>query len=404
MPYLAHRIQLCPNNVQEGYFRRAAGTARFAWNWALGEWNLRYGEGEKVSEGLLRKLLNERKDTAFPWMAEVTKVAPQQAIKNLGTAFTRFFKKLGAYPKFKKRGEHDSFRAEDGPKSKTGSAVETEGNYVILPRIGRIKMTEAVRFSGRVMEVVVSREADRWFASFLVETEHVPQHGEKVIGVDLGVKDAVVLSTGERFPGPKPLRKRLRKLKRLSRQHSRKVKGSRNRKKSAMRLARLHRRIKNIRKGFLHKVTSYIVSKAKTVVIEDLNVKGMLANRHLSRAISDIGFWEFRRQMEYKTEMNEVALIVANRWFPSTKLCRKCGTLNDLSLDERIYRCDCGHVEDRDLNAARNLRTLAESSSDKPNACGPESSGSSRKGRTKLCRVEAGTSHKRTLRAFGKRK
>jgi putative transposase len=259
-------------------------------------------------------------------------------------------------------------------------------------------MTEEVRFPGRLLEVVVSREADRWFGSFLVDTEHVPQHGEKVIGVDLGVKDAVVLSTGERFPGPKPLRKRLRKLKRLSRQHSRKVKGSRNRKKSAMRLARLHRRIKNVRKDFLHKVTTHILSKAKTVVIEDLNVKGMLSNRHLSRAISDIGFWEFRRQMEYKCEMNEVSLIVANRWFPSTKLCRKCGTLNDLSLAERTYRCDCGHVEDRDLNAAMNLRTLAGSSPDKPNACGPESSGRNRKAPTKLHRDEAGTSHKRALR------
>jgi putative transposase len=337
-------------------------------------------------------------------MAEVTKTAPQQALKNLGTAFERFFKKLGGYPKRKKRGNRDSFRAENGPRSKVGSAVKTEGRYVVFPKIGRVKMAEAVRFSGRIMEVTVSREADRWFASFVVDTEHVPQHGEKVIGVDLGVKDAAVLSTGERFPGPKPLRKRLRKLKRLSRQHSRKVKGSRNRKKSAMRLARLHRRIKNIRKDFLHKVTSHIVSKAKTVVIEDLNVKGMLANHCLARAISDIGFWEFRRQMEYKTEMNEVALIVANRWFPSTKLCRKCGTLNDLSLAERTYRCDCGHEEDRDLNAARNLRSLAGSSPDKPNACGPESSGRSRKEPTKLCRDEAGTFHKRTLCAFGKRK
>jgi putative transposase len=182
------------------------------------------------------------------------------------------------------------------------------------------------------------------------------------------------------------------------------VKGSRNRKKSALRLARLHRRIKNIRKDFLHKVTSHIVSKAKTVVVEDLNVKGMLSNRKLSRAISDIGFWEFRRQMEYKAEMNEVSLLIANRWFPSTKLCRKCGTLNDLSLSERTYRCACGHVEDRDLNAARNLRSLAGSSPDKSNACGPESSGRIRKEPTKLCRVEAGTFHKRTLRASDKRK
>lgn len=396
MTYLSHRIELCPNNVQEGYFRRAAGVARFAWNWGLAEWNRQREAGEKASDGLLLKRLNERKDADFPWMHEVTKCAPQQALKNLGTAFTRFFKGLGGYPKFKKRGEHDSFRAENGPRTKTKPAVKTEGVYVVLSKIGRIRMTEAVRFPGRILEVVVSREADRWFASFLVETEHAPHHGEEVIGVDLGVKDAVVLSTGERFSGPKPLRKRLRKLKRLSRQHSRKVKGSRNRKKSAMRLARLHRRIKNSRKDFLHKVTSHIVSKAKIVVVEDLNVKGMMANRHLSRAVSDVGFYEFRRQLDYKCELNGVALIVANRWFPSTKLCRKCGTLNDLLLSERTYRCDCGHVEDRDLNAARNLRTLAGSSPDKPNACGPESSGRRLTVPTKLCRDEAGTFHRRT--------
>jgi putative transposase len=208
------------------------------------------------------------------------------------------------------------------------------------------------------MAATISQEMDRWFISFQVETEVKPHHGSEIIGVDLGVKDAVVLSDGSKFAGPRPLKRRMRTLKKRQRKHSRKVKGSNNRKKSAMRLARLHRKIKNQRKDFLHKVSSYIVSKAKTVVIEDLNVRGMLKNHKLARAISDIGFYEFRRQLEYKCKMNEVDLIIANRWFPSTQLCRFCGSLNKMPLSERVYKCDCGHTEDRDVNAAQNLRTL----------------------------------------------
>jgi len=140
----------------------------------------------------------------------------------------------------------------------------------------------------------------------------------------------------------------------------------------AIRLARFHRKVKNQRKDFLHKVSSHIVSRAKTVVTENLNVRGMLKNHCLARAISDIGFYEFRRQLEYKCQMSGVELIIADRWFPSTKLCRFCGTINEMSLADRTFKCDCGHTEDRDVNAAQNLRTLGFRGND---ACGQEGSG-----------------------------
>lgn len=359
---LAHRIQLLPRNKHAKAFAKACGVARYTWNWALNRWSTEYEAGGKPKAAELKKAWNKEKPE---WVYESPKDANQQPFANLQTAFSRFFKKQGRYPKFKKKGQHDSFYVSN-------DKLTIDGRYVRLPKIGRVKMSEELRFKGKVMAATVSREADRWFISLQVDTEVSPQHGSEVIGVDLGVKDAVVLSDGSKFTGPKPLKRRMRTLKKRQRKHSRKVKGSNNRKKSALILARLHRKIKNQRKDFLHKVSSHIVSKTKTIVIEDLNVRGMLKNHCLARATSDIGFYEFRRQLEYKCRMNDVELIIADRWFPSTKLCRFCGSLNKMPLSERVYKCDCGHTEDRDVNAAQNLRTLGFRGN---YACGQEGSG-----------------------------
>lgn len=360
---LAHRIQLQPRTKHIVSFKKACGVARYTWNWALNQWQGQYEAGGKPKAVELKRKWNQEKPE---WVYESPKDANQQPFANLQKAFSRFFKKQSKYPKPKKKGRHDSFYISN-------DKLKVEGRYVRLPKIGKVKMSEQLRFQGKIMAATVSREADRWFISFQVETTHTPCHGDNVIGVDLGVKDAVVLSDGSKFTGPKPLRKKLKTLKKRQRKHSHKVKGSNNRKKSAIRLARLHRRIKNQRKDFLHKTTSYIVSKAKTVVIEDLNVRGMLKNHKLARAISDIGFYEFRRQLEYKCQMNEVELIIADRWFPSTKLCRHCGMINDMPLSERTFSCDCGYTEDRDVNAAINLSTLGLRGS---YACGQEGSDS----------------------------
>jgi putative transposase len=385
----AHCICLKPTTAQQVYFARACGVARFAFNWALAEWRCQYAAGEKPSEIALRRRLNALKHQCFPWMSEVTKNAPQQAIKNLGRAYTNFFEDLTKYrrgeipwkrvraPRFKKKGHHDAFRADSGPERQRPDAVQTVGKRLKLPVIGWVAMREEVRFAGRILSVTISRRADRWYASFSIEIEYAPdvRADESVVGVDLGITALATLSDETpKVPAPKPLGRYLKKLRSLSRAMSRKQRGSRNRAKAKTKLARLHVRIANIRSDALHKLTTHL-TRYRTIVIEDLNVAGMLANRSLARAIGDVGFFEFRRQLEYKAAMAGSALIVADRWFASSKLCSTCGAKNELlTLSQRIWTCSsCGTSHDRDHNAAVNLARYAESSP--ALACGAEGSG-----------------------------
>jgi putative transposase len=364
----AHKIELDPTVAQAIYFAKACGVARFTYNWALVEWKKQYQEGSKHKEFAINKQLNSIKSIEFPWMYEVTKRAPQQAVKNLGSAYKRFLKKQGKYPRFKKKGVHDSFRADNGPVDKYSHAVKIIGKEVILPRVGKVRMKQTLRFNnGRIISVTVSREAHKWFASILLEIEHTKpiRENQAVVGVDLGIKSLAVLSDGTVFENPKALRSNLKKLKRLSRSLSRKQKGSANRKKARMKLARLHYRISCIRKDALHKVTTFLTKKFTLIGVEDLNVSGMVRNRKLARALSDVGFGEFRRQLTYKSELYSSNLFVADRWFPSSKTCSQCGLVKEtLELSERSWCClACNTIHDRDVNAAINLKMLAESSS-----------------------------------------
>ncbi len=392
---LAHRIRLVPTAEQEASFGRAAGVARFAYNWALAEWRHQYLAGGKPSEVALRKQLNAIKHQEFPWMREVTKNAPQQAIKNLGRAYANFFHDLKKYrrkelpwkrarvPKFKKKGRHDGFRADNGPDKTHPDAVQTNGKQVNLPLIGWVRMREEVRFSGRILSVTISRQADAWYASFSIEVAYEPEiRGDDTrVGVDLGITALATLSDGTpKIPAPKPLRRYLQKLKRLSRALARKQRGSRNRGSAKTTLARLHRRIADIRADALHTLTTSL-TRYRTIVIEDLNVAGMLANRHLSRAIADMGFFEFRRQLDYKAAMAGSTVIVADRWFASSKFCSACDVKNEaLTLSERIWTCrSCGTTHDRDVNAAVNLARLVPEGgypeSWAGSACGAEGTG-----------------------------
>jgi putative transposase len=385
---LAHRIRLVPTADQESYFVRACGVARFAYNWALAEWQRQYAAGEKPSEASLRKQLNALKREDFPWMREVTKNAAQQGIKNLGRAYVNFFEDLKKYrrkeipwkrvrvPTFKKKGRHDSFRADNGPDKYHPDAVRANGKRVNLPIIGWVAMREEVRFAGRILSATISRRADAWYVSFAIEVEYEPdpRMDESVVGVDLGVTALATLSEGSKIAAPKPLRRFLQKLKRLSRSLSRKQRGSRNRAKAKTKLARLHRRIADIREDALHQLTTSL-TRYRTIGIENLNVAGMLANRKISRAIADVGLFEFRRQLQYKAAMAGSTIVVADRWFPSSKLCSTCYAKNEfLALAERSWTCiSCGTSHDRDVNAARNLARYAESSP--ASACGAEGTG-----------------------------
>ena len=383
----AYRYELKPNNKQVGLLIKACGVARFAYNWALDRRVALFKENEgkdKFTNAIAQhRQLNALKKTEFPWMYEVSKCAPQVALRNLDVAFTNFWReyKLGkrvGFPKFKKKGIHDSFTL-------TGS-IHVFDSSIQLPRLGKIRTKEdTAKFDGRILSATVSREADRWFVSLTVEQERVipPRTDSDVVGIDLGINSFAVIYDGnntEHVYSPKPLNKKLKKLKRLSRCHSRKQKGSNNRRKSALRLAKLHRRIKNTRGDFLHKLSTSLAKTKRVIAIEDLNVSGMLRNHHLARPITDSGWGKFRRNLEYKTQWYGSELVVINRFAPSSKICFECGAINShLKLSDRRWVCmSCGVLHERDENAAKNIRQLGlgnTESSSEINACGEESSG-----------------------------
>ena len=386
--FTVHRIRLDLTREQEILFSQCAGIARFSWNWALAEWRKAYAarrenpELPAPSEAALRRELNKIKAEAFPWMLQAPKSVPQQAIKNLGAAFKAFFKRRADYPKFKSKDKcRESFRPDNGP-----GTFDISGKRLKLPRIGWITMCEALRFGSdlnpSLKSVTISREAGHWFAAITVEIDHAPSsnHSLPTCGVDLGIRDLATLSSGRRVAGPKALRSNLSRLARLQRQHARKMKGGKNRAKSRQKVARLHARIRNIRQDCLHKLTTSLARDHSVVVIEDLNVRGMMQNRHLARAVSDMGFHEFRRQLTYKIARCGGRLVVADRFFASSKTCHCCGEKADaLPLSVREWTCaTCGAMHDRDLNAAINLNLLAgsEGVARPVTVCGVDGSGS----------------------------
>ena len=359
----AHVIALDPTEAQVTALFKAAGCARFAYNWGLAEWNKQYKAGLKPSAYGLKKQFNAIKEEQFPWIYDSPKDANQQAFTNLGTSFKNFFdsikgKRKGCkvgYPKFKKNGQNDKFYVSN-------DQLWVRGKIVNLPVIGPIKTFEELRFEGKILSGKVSRVADRWFISVSVEVADsydvkFKSTSRPIVGIDLGVKTAVVTSSWQEFQSPKPLKAALKKLARANRVLHRRKKGSSNRRKAAMKVARVHARIANIRKDWAHKVTTQICCENQAVVIEDLNVSGMLRNHKLARSISDIGFGMFRRFMEYKSMKFGIAIIVASRWFPSTKTCSSCSFVNEpVPLSQRTFVCDyCRSTMDRDLNAAKSL-------------------------------------------------
>jgi putative transposase len=369
---VAHRIRLDPNKVQRTRLARATGVARFAYNWALTEWGNQYAAWKadpalpRPSEAALRRQLNAIKREQFPWMLEVTKCAPQMAIMQLGRAFDNFFTGRARYPRYRRKGVDDRVTISN-------DQFQVEGPRLRLPKLGWVRMCEALRFTGHIVSACISRTADHWYASITVDCPdlHLPSaENQGAVGVDLGVTHLATLSTGETVEGPKALRRMLDKMRRLSRALSRKVKGSGNRAKARLKLARLHERITHLRREGLHQLTTSLARRFQTIGIEDLNVKGMLHNRRLARAIADMGFHEFRRQLLYKAARHGSQVIVIDRWYPSSKTCSGCSHVLDvLTLAQRSWVCPaCGVDHDRDVNAAVNLMKMAVSST--VNACG----------------------------------
>ncbi|MGD9395002.1 MAG: RNA-guided endonuclease TnpB family protein [Candidatus Thorarchaeota archaeon] len=362
----AYRYELDPNNHQRSSLHQHAGVARFTYNWGLEQriTLIKTNQGkERFTDAMKQhKLLNSLKKTQFPWMYDCSKCAPQEALRDLHRAFQNFYRGLKkgqniGFPRFKRKGVRDSFRL-------TGT-IRFEGRKIQLPRIGKVRIKEKREryHSGRILSITVRRRADRWFVSVTVE-EEIPDptpRDRQVVGVDLGVKTMATLSDGTVFANPRAFGRKLKKIRQFSKSLSRKKKGSKNSEKAKLRLARMYLRIFNIRQDNLHKLTTYLAKSHSKIVIEDLCVSGMMKNRRLARAIGDVGFYEFRRQLEYKCQWYGSQLVVVPRTFPSSKLCSHCGHIKkELLLSEREYVCEqCGLQIDRDLNAALNLVTVS---------------------------------------------
>jgi len=367
----AHKIELKSNNKQNTYFAKACGVARKAYNWALAEWQKQYEAGGKPTEAALRRQLNGIKRKEFPWMLEVTKNAPQMAIIQLGVAFKNFFAKRAHYPNFRRKWVHDRFTL-------TNDQFKVNDSRIRIPHLGWVRMRESLRYGGKILSATISRCANKWFVSIAVEVEPNPpvaNNNQVAVGVDLGLKSFATLSTGKKVEGPKPHKVLMQRVRRLSKSLSRKKKGSKNRDKAKLKLASLHAKIANIRRDAQHKLTTSLIKHFTIIGIEDLHVKGMIKNRRLSRGIADMGFGEFRRQLEYKTASSGVKLVVADRWFASSKICSHCEEkVNHLPLSVRDWTCEfCLTHHDRDINAAKNLEKLAVSSI--ASACGAPSDG-----------------------------
>src|SRR6266516_5169305 len=381
-----YKTELDLNNKQRTACLQHAGAARFAYNWALNRKREAYKKGEKVPTAIdLHRAFNTLKQTELSWMYTVSKCAPQEALRNLDKAYDHFFRKV----KLKKQGKHKGkvgfprFKKKSkgiGSFRLTG-AIKVFPDAVQLPRLGRLRLKEQDYLpvsDVHILSATVSERAGRWVVSIQVEEEQEqkPTNATTAIGIDLGITTLATCSDGSTFANPRSLKHNLKKLKRLSRAHSRKQKGSKNREKSRKKLAVLHARITNIRKDALHKFTTHVCKNHAHIGIEDLHVAGMLKNHHIAQAISDSGFGEIRRQLTYKARWYGTQLVVIDRFYPSSKTCSVCGyVLDKLDLKVRVWTCpNCGTLHYRDDNASKSI--LAVSLTDSLNACGAASSGS----------------------------
>jgi putative transposase len=366
----AFRFELDPNRVQRVLLSKSVGASRYVYNWGLAESQRQYElTGNRPRLGELKAQLVALKKCEATWLYEVSAHIGQQALADLDRAFDRFFKGLkrdgprSGFPRFKRKGERDSARLYE---------VTLEERHIRLPKIGRVRLKETRSergFDGRILSATIRRRADRWFVSLAVERERgvtSPRaicRASDVVGIDLGLAAAAVIHDGSTSRVVEPqqaLRRNLAKLRRLDRRLARKQCGSRNREKAKLRRARLHYKISCQRQDFLHQLTSSLARTKSVIVLEDLHVKGMQQNRSLALSIGDAGLGELRRQLAYKSEWYGSTVVIANRFYPSSKLCSRCGVINGaLKLSERVFDCDtCGLSLDRDENAAINLRRL----------------------------------------------
>lgn len=346
-------------------FSKCAGAARFVYNWALRDRITRHENGEKTNMFEQKRRFNALKIEEYPWLYEVPYTIQEQAFANLDNAYKNFFRRVKkgetpGFPNFKKRGANDVFTVRGG--------IKAENSRIKLPVIGWVNLNEKgyIPTDGiRILFANISERAGKWFISVQCEAEieDKPTPSGEPLGIDVGIKSLATFSDGRIFDNPKAFGKNEKKLARLQRELSRRKKGSANRQKTKDKIAKLHLKISNVRKTSLHTVSAHAMKNSpQSIVIEDLNVKGMVKNSNLAKAVSDSSMSELHRQIKYKAGWNNIEVLEANRWYPSSKTCSACGHKKEtLGLDERVFVCEnCGTTLDRDYNAALNLAALAK--------------------------------------------
>lgn len=353
----AYKYALLPTPAQKEQMAAIFGCVRFTWNLALETRIMAYkGHGKTLNSFDLSAQVKELKDTDAPWLADAPAQALQMTLRNQDNAYTAFFKG-GGFPQFKSKHRKQSFQLPQGVK------VDFGAGKVFLPKLKWVDCVFSRTFEGAIKTVTVSMApTGKYFVSLLVETGQTvpakrPINRETAVGVDLGVKDFAILSDGQRFANHRFLSRNLARLRVEQRKLARKVKGSANRAKQRMVVAKLHEKIRNQRQDFLHKVSTAIVKQYDTVCLETLNTSGMMKNRCLSRAIGEMGWAEFNQMLNYKAEWQGKNIIRIGRFEPSSKICNVCGWHNkELKLSDRTWTCANGHTVDRDANAALNIR------------------------------------------------
>lgn len=370
---LAKKVRIIPSLEQEQQLWKSVGTARFIYNWTLAKQEENYTQkgtskngGKFINDGDLRKEITLMKQTEeYKWLDEVSNNVAKQAVKDGCNAYKRFFKGLADKPRFKSKRKSKPSFYNDNIKFKVKS------NKVLIEKVGWIKTVEQISMNVKYSNPRVSFDGKYWYISVGLEKENqIVKLTDESIGIDVGVKDLAICSNGMTFTNinktglVKKLEKRLRRLQRkVSRKYSlnkegRKFVKTSNSIKLEKQIRLLHRKLSNIRKNHLHQATTKIVkTKPSRVVMETLNIKGMMKNKHLSKAIAKQGLYEFKRQLQYKCGFYGIEFVEADKWYPSSKTCSECGHIKTkLSLSERTYICgECGCIIDRDYNASINL-------------------------------------------------
>ena len=356
-----HKIALDPNNTQATQFAKHCGYSRVVYNHVLSDFKNGLNKGEWRSHIELNQRFNRTKHDTYTWCSDLSQnVVKNTVYHNFKNVIANWKSDQNRFPRFKGRAHGQSYRADSGQ-----GTIPIADMRIKLPKMGWVRMTEKLRFLGTIMSVVISKQGHRWFASIVVDTfvddPVADNSGKSIIGVDVGIKHIAVTSEGIYYENPKALKRYERKLKRLQRQFSRKVKGSHNRYKLKVKIAKLHYRIWCIRNDSHQKASTAIVNSASRIGIESLNVAGMLKNHRLAKALLDASLSHLLTLLKNKAERAGIKIVEANPFYPSSKTCSACNTVDsDLSLSDRTYHCsNCGHTQDRDLNAAINLRHLA---------------------------------------------